>query len=203
MKWAKLQDRAYNAAGMTAKQADLIHRFFDKLTGTDRAAEDQFLDGVYKDLRRLANHYMRTERRGHTLQPTALVNEALLRMSQDSDLKVSNRGHFFAIAAKTMRRVLVDHARGVHAKKRGGSKVSLDSVVVFAPEQSAQLLQVHEALERLAAVDPRQAQVVELRFFGGLELDDIARTLNVSLRTIKRDWSLARTWLYRELTKTA
>jgi RNA polymerase sigma-70 factor (ECF subfamily) len=171
------------------------------LSSGDRDAEDQVIAVLYKDLRRLAKHYLANERRDHTLQATALVHEAYVRMTKRTGVIWQNRGHFFATAAREMRRILVDHARRGNAVKRAGTKVCLESALVCA-EQSAEVLLLHEALDRLATWDARPAQIVEMRFFGGLSLEEIATALGISVRTVKRDWNLARAWLYGELTKS-
>ena len=168
----------------------------------DPAAEARVISLLYKDLRRLANHYLANERRDHTLQPTALVHEAYVRLSKRRGIKWRNRGHFFAVAARQMRRILVDYARYSNAGKRPGRKVPLELAVMSAAQQHpADLLALNEALNRLAQWDPRQAQIVEMRFFGGLSHEEIAAALHLGLRTVKRDWNLARVWLYAELTK--
>jgi|SRR5271157_1812338 len=168
----------------------------------NRAAEEKLIPLVYNELRRLAGGYMRAERPDHTLQPTALVHEAYLRLvGQESDWK--SRTHFLGVAARQMRRVLVDHARKRSAAKRAGgeSRVAFEDVLAVAAEEPAQLVSVDEALDRLAAEYPRQARVVELRFFGGYTGDDIAGILAVSPETVKRDWRFARAWLFREVRK--
>lgn len=167
----------------------------------DPAAEARVIALLYKDLRRLANHYLANERRDHTLQPTALVHEAYVRLSKRRGITWRNRGHFFAVAARQMRRILVDYARYSNASKRPGVKVPLDLVVVSAQQPSADLIALNEALNRLAELDPRQAQIVEMRFFGGLSHEEIATALRLGVRTVKRDWNLARVWLYAALTK--
>jgi RNA polymerase sigma factor (TIGR02999 family) len=167
----------------------------------DQVAEGRVISLLYKDLRRLANHYLANERHDHTLQPTALVHEAFMRLSKSSGITWRNRGHFFAVAARQMRRILVDYARYRNAGKRPGIKVSLELADVSVQQPSIDILAIHEALSRLAERDPRQAQIVELRFFGGLSHEEIATVLDLSLRTVKRDWNLARVWLYAELTK--
>jgi RNA polymerase sigma factor (TIGR02999 family) len=177
-----------------------ITQLLSRFSAGDRGVEDQILALVYKDLRRLARHYLAQERRDHTLQATALVHEAYMRISQQNGVKWENRAHFFAVAARAMRRILIDHARGVKAEKRGGHKVSLESALLYSDAQSVELLALDEALTRLATWDPRQAQVVEMKFFAGLSVEEIAQVLNIGVRTVKRDWSLARAWLYGELT---
>ena len=156
---------------------------------------------VYKELHRLAEAYMRRERVDHTLQPTALVHEAFIKLVQHHSIDWQSRAHFFGIAAQVMRRVLVDHARGHLRQKRGGvqRRVAMDETLVFAPEQSEELLQLDEALERLAELDPRQGKIVELRFFGGLTVEQTADLLGISPKTVKRDWSMAKAWLHGEL----
>lgn len=164
---------------------------------------DSELAVVYNELRRLAGQYLRQERPGNTLQATALVHEAYLRLRNQADGRWEDRNHFFATAAQIMRRILVDHARMKVAEKRGGAqeKLQLDEALVFSPEQSNELTALDEALERLAKIDPRQSRIVELRFFGGLSVEQIAAILQTSPRTVKRDWSVARAWLYGELQR--
>lgn len=168
----------------------------------DETAAERLLPLVYSELHRLARSYMRRERRDHTLQPTALINEAYLRLAHD-DIDWQNRQHFIAVAATVMRRFLVDYARGHDAEMRGGDfqRVQLSEVLVMAPERSEEVLAVNEALDALQAINPRQAQVVELRYFAGLSIDEVASTLNISPRSVKRDWMQARRWLYREVQK--
>jgi len=169
----------------------------------DRSAEDAVYRLVYREMRQLAAYLLRSERSEHTLQPTALVHEAYLRLTGDRSASWQNRAHFFAVAAQTMRHILVDHARKVNAGKRRGAKVSLDSALLYSPEHAPELLELDEALTRLAGWDARQSQVVELRFFGGLTEEETARVLGISTRTVKRDWSMARAWLYGELSAGA
>ena len=172
-----------------------------ELKNGNRDAESRLMPLVYGELRRLAGLYMRGERPGHTLQATALVHEAYLRLVGHEDVDWQNRAHFFGVAANLMRRILVDHARAKQAKKRGGGdqKVSLDQAVLVRPEAPEQFLALDEALERLAKRDPRQARIVELRYFGGLSEEETAEVLQISVRTVKRDWSVARAWLYQQL----
>jgi RNA polymerase sigma factor (TIGR02999 family) len=170
-----------------------------KVSEGDQGAENRVLNLLYKDLRRLARYYLDGERKDHTLQATALVHEAYLRVCRSENVQWQNRGHFIAVAARAMRRVLVDHARSVHAQKREGQKIELDSALVYSDDQSEEILALDEALKRLASWDSRQAQIVEMRFFGGLQIEEIATHLNVSVRTVKRDWTMARAWLYGEL----
>jgi RNA polymerase sigma factor (TIGR02999 family) len=167
----------------------------------DDHALDSLTPMVYHDLRRLAAHLLRSERSGHTLQPTALVNEAYVKLSGQSRIQWQNRTHFFAVAARVMRQILVDYARGHQRAKRGGGAalLPLDEALVFAPERSADLLVLDQAVDRLAVVDPRKAKVVELRFFGGLNNDEIAEALQISSNTVMRDWNMAKAWLRREI----
>lgn len=168
----------------------------------DQAALEKLIPLVYAELHRLARRYMRRENAGHTLQTSALVNEAYLRLIDAHRVRWQNRSHFFAVSAQLMRRILVDFARARQSLKRGGSasQVSLDEGLVVSPERRADLLALDEALERLGALNVRQSQVVELRYFGGLNEEEIAEVLKVSSRTVRHDWSLARAWLYRELS---
>jgi RNA polymerase sigma factor (TIGR02999 family) len=173
----------------------------DWANGAD-AALDALMPLVYGELRRLAGSYLRNELSGHTLQPTALVHEAFLRLAGNSP-ECANRSQFYGLAAHLMRQILVDHARTRQAAKRGGRlvRISLDAELVVSPEQHADLVVLDEALERLAALDPRKAQVVEMRFFGGLSVEESAEALNISEVTVRRDWQFAKTWLLRELSQ--
>ena len=167
----------------------------------DRQSVNSLLPVVYQELRRLAANYLRRERPGQTLQPTALVHEAYLRLMKDKPGRWQSRAHFFGIAAQLMRRILIDHARSHLRQKRGGEqqKVSLDEAVVFSEDKGEELMAVDQALDRLAQLDPRQARVVEMRFFAGLSVEEIAAVLGVSPKTVKRDWSVAKAWLYADL----
>jgi RNA polymerase sigma factor (TIGR02999 family) len=167
----------------------------------NQRAESVLIPLVYEELRRLAGRYMRREHPGHTLQATALVNEAYLKLSQQRSVSWQNRAHFLAIAARVMRRILVDHARARGRDKRGGDqrRVPLEDVRLCSDEQAETLIGLDTALQRLALEHPRQSQVVEMRFFGGLQVDEIAEALQISPKTVKRDWSVARAWLYREI----
>ncbi len=166
----------------------------------DGTAEQELLPLVYQELHRLAQSYMRRERPDHTLQPTALIHEAYLRLAGEK-VDWQSRAHFMGVAAHVMRRVLVDHARAHKAGIRGGDlkRVDLEEGHAVSAERSAEVLLVNDALERLAKTERRQAQVVELRYFGGLSMEEIAAVLSISLRSAKRDWSLARIWLFQEL----
>ena len=160
---------------------------------------------VYEELRRLARDYLRRERGGHTLQPTALVHEAYLRLVDDPRVEWQNRAHFYGIAAKLMRRILVDHARARNSEKRGGlvPKVPLDEARDLPPAATNDLVALDGALQDLARTYPRKSEVVELKFFGGLEAEEIAEVLQVSPKTVQRDWQFAKLWLCRELAGAA
>jgi RNA polymerase sigma factor (TIGR02999 family) len=164
-------------------------------------ALDLLLPAIYGELKQLAANYLRRERRDHTLQATALVHEAFLKLVDQRDVRWQNRAHFFGIAAQMMRRILVDHARAHAASKRGSGArpLSLDEALVVAPASNVDLLALDEALTRLGALDPQQSRVVELRFFGGLTMDETAKVLDISPATVGRDWILAKAWLYAEL----
>ena len=167
----------------------------------DGAALEELTRLVYEELRRLAHHYMKRQRPDHTLQTTALVNEAYLRLAQQDHPSFANRAHFLAVAATAMRQILVDHAKASLRQKRGGGvrEVSLDEAALVSPEPMREILELNDALERLATLDSRKARVVELRYFGGLEQDEIAEVLQVSTVTVRRDWVFSRAWLYSAL----
>lgn len=171
----------------------------------NQSALDELYPLVYDELRRLARRYMSRERKGHTLQTTALINEAYVRLVDQKNVHWANRSHFFAISAQIMRRILIDHARRhAYAKRGGGAKqVSLDEVAMVAKEAGSDLVRLDEALKILAKMDPRRSNVVELRYFGGLNNEEIAGVLKVSENTVTRDWNLARAWLYQQLTGSA
>lgn len=168
----------------------------------DESAFERLMPLVHDELRRLAHREMARERPGHTLQTTALVNEAYLRLIDASRVRWQDRAHFFAMSARLMRRILVDHARARDAHKRGGDvrRVSLDDAIPLAPERGADLAALDDALQALAAVDERKSRVVELRYFGGLSVEETAEALGVSPETVMRDWKMARAWLLRELS---
>lgn len=167
----------------------------------NREALDRLMPIVYDELRRQAARYLKHERQGHTLQTTALVHEAYVRLIDQAGVRWQNRAHFFGIAAEMMRRILVDHARRRRAAKRGGDsfKVTLDEAINASAEPNLDLIAIDEALTKLAALDQQQARVVELRFFGGLNVEETAEVLRISERTVKRDWSVAKAWIRREL----
>jgi len=169
----------------------------------DRAALDKLMPLIDAELRRLAHRYMNRERAGHTLQTTALVNEAFLRLVNRQNLQWQNRAHFFGIAAQLMRTILVDHARSHASAKRGGGarKLELDEAMVVSQQKASEVIALDDALKQLALLDPQQSRIVELRFFGGLTVEEAAEVLQISPATIKREWSTAKAWLYHELAK--
>ena len=171
----------------------------------DEAALAALTPLVYRELRRRAHRYMGGERAGHTLQTTALVNEAYLRLVDSRNVRWQNRAHFFAIAARLMRRILVDHARSRHYAKRGGGarQVSFDEAAVVSPEPNAELVALDDALTSLAAHDPRKCQLVELRFFGGLNIEETAEVMGISPTTVQREWRSAKAWLYQAIREGA
>ena len=181
-----------------------ISRLLRQWSDGNRAALEDLLPLVYDELHRQAARYLRRERVGHTLQTTALIHEAYLRLIDQRDVQWQSRTHFFAIAAQIMRRVLIDYARAKHREKRGGDDVrlSLDAVnLVVTDENSVDLIALDQALQRLAELDEQQARVVELRYFGGLSLEETAEVLHISRATTARDWDVAKAWLRRELTR--
>ncbi|MDX6383342.1 MAG: hypothetical protein QOK48_915 [Blastocatellia bacterium] len=169
----------------------------------NQAALDKLYPLVYNELRRLAHSYLRRERKGHTLQTTALINEAYLRLVDQKHVHWENRSHFFGISAQIMRRILIDHARRYDYAKRGGGaqRVSLDEAALVTKERARALVMLDEALNNLAKIDPRRSHVVELRYFGGLNNEEIAGVLKISGNTVTRDWNMARAWLYQELNR--
>lgn len=178
-----------------------VTQLLQDLKGGDASAEEKLIAVVYDELRRLAAHYMRRERLDHTLQATALVHEAFLRLTEQRDVSWQNKAHFFGVAAQLMRRVLIDHARARLRTKRGagGQKLSFDEGLILTDAVSPELLAVNDSIERLAKLDARQAHIVELRFFGGLSVEQTAEFLGISPKTVKRDWSVAKAWLHAEL----
>jgi RNA polymerase sigma-70 factor (ECF subfamily) len=188
---------------MVAASSD-VSLLLAELSNGNQAAGEKLVPLVYDELKRLARSYMRRERTNHTLQTTALVHEAYLKLVKQRAVNWQGRSHFFGIAAQLMRRILIDHARGHLREKRGGVKevLPLDEAIVFAPEHSHELVKLDEALERLAKLDGRQSRIVELRFFGGLSVEETAEFLEISPKTVKRDWSVAKAWLHGELRRT-
>jgi RNA polymerase sigma-70 factor (ECF subfamily) len=171
-------------------------------SGGDQAARDELMPLVYEELRRLAHQCISRERPGHTLQTSALLNEAYLRLVDQKNIHWQDRAHFFGIAARLMRQVLVDYARKRRYAKRGGDahRVPLDEAMIVSKERAADVVALDDALKRLAEIDPRQSQIVELRFFGGLSIEETAEVLAVSPGTVMRDWTLAKAWLRRAVT---
>jgi len=176
----------------------------DWRNGND-AALTELTPLIYEDLRGLAHRYMSGQRADHTLQTTALVHEAYLRLADQTNPNWQTRAHFFAVAARAMRHILVDYAKRYRSQKRGGGgvKIELDEAALVSPEESQEIVDLHEALERLAALDSRKAQVVELKYFGGLNYDEMAEVLKISRVTVRRDWEFARAWLHSELHNAA
>ena len=189
---------------MAARSPEGITQLLERWSKGDEEALGQLMPLVYDELHRLAGAYLRRENREHTLQPTALVNEAYLKLVDQRHPNWKNRAQFFGVAAQLMRRILIDHARRHQASKRGGDRcqLSLRNVGVFGNQPDADLLTLHDALERLAEIDPDQSRLVELRFFGGLTIEETAEVMQVSHATVEREWKVARAWLKRELTKT-
>jgi len=178
-----------------------ISQLLDSVRKGDADAAFTLMPLLYNELHRLAMHYMRSERPGHTLQATALVNEAYLKLIDQREANWESRSHFIAVAAQVMRNVLIDHARGRQRVKRGGlqQKVPLEDVVLISEEQTDDLIALDTAMKRLEEIDARQSRIVELRYFGGLTVEQTAEVLGISPKTVKRDWAVARAWLHREL----
>ena len=178
-----------------------VTQLLEQWSHGDDAALTELTPLVYGELRRLAHHYMEGQRPDHTLQTTALVNEAYLRLADQTNPNWQSRAHFFAVAARAMRQILVSYARSNRAQKRGGggARIELDESAILSPEQSKEIVDLHEALERLGTLDSRKAHVVELKYFGGLKHDEIAEVLKISTVTVRRDWVFAKAWLHNEL----
>jgi len=187
---------------MATRSAEGITQLLERWSNGEEKALDELLPLVYDELHRLAVSYLRRERREHTLQPTALVNELFLKFSEQHRMSWQNRAQFFGVAAQLMRRILVDHARAHFADKRGGDRfcVSLRNIAAFGAEPDADLLALHDALNKLAEIDPIQARIVELRFFGGLTIKETAEVMGISHATVEREWKIAKAYLKRELT---
>jgi RNA polymerase sigma factor (TIGR02999 family) len=179
-----------------------ITQLLIKWRNGDHAALDELAPQVYSELRRLARHYLRQERHGHTMQPSDLVHEAYLRLVDEKEIDWQNRAHFFGIAAVRMRHILVEHARGRQAAKRGGGEPQLSLSVAdrLAKKREVNLLALDDALQRLEALDQQKSRIVELRYFGGLTIEETAEALKISPATVKRDWSMARAWLRSEIS---
>ena len=188
---------------MATRSSQGITQLLERWSQGDEEALDQLMPLVYDELHRLAGAYLRSERREHTLQPTALVNEAYLKLVRQRNIQWQNRAQFFGVAAQLMRRILVDHARANNADKRGGDQVnvSLKNIGAFGTQPTADVLALHDVLNRLAEIDPDQSRIVELRFFGGLTIEEAAEVMQVSHSTVEREWKIAKAWLKRELTK--
>jgi RNA polymerase sigma-70 factor, ECF subfamily len=191
-------DRNFPASDLTSAEVTAL---LGELAQGKSEAADHLIPVVYHELRRLAGRYMRRERKDHTLQTTALVHEAYLKLVEQRSVNWESRAHFYGVASQIMRRLLIDHARHNLREKRGGGQqmVALDEALVFSPEKSSTLIELDAALERLAALDARQARIVELRFFGGVTVEEAAAVLGISPKTVKRDWSVAKAWLHGEL----
>lgn len=174
----------------------------DQMNDGDKSAPEKLLPLVYDDLRRLARAYFANEKAEHTLQPTALVHEAYIRLVNWENVSWQNRAHFFAVAADVMRKVLIDHARRKNAQKRsGGQKILLDEAVSFSSEKELDLVKLDEALQTLEKIDEKQARIVALRFFGGLSITETAHVLKISEKTVRREWTFAKAWFQRELKR--
>ena len=188
---------------MAKRSPQGITQLLERWSQGDEEALDRLMPLVYDELHRLAGAYLRREHREHTLQPTALVNEAYLKLIQQHNIRWQNRAQFYGVAAQLMRRILVDHARAHYATKRGGDRinVSLKNIGAFGEQPDADLLALHDVLNRLAEIDPDQSRIVELRFFGGLTIEETAEVMHVSHSTVEREWKIAKAWLKRELTK--
>ena len=186
---------------MTDNSPKQVTQLLLDCSGGDQAAVDRLIPYVYDELHRLARRYIRQERAEHTLQATALVNEAYLRLVDQRQVRWQNRAHFFGIAAQLMRRILIDYARKRGYAKRGGGavKIALDDGVTISQQRAADLVALDDALKQLTSIDLQQSRVVELRFFGGLTIEETAEVLKVSPDTVKREWSTAKAWLYREI----
>jgi RNA polymerase sigma factor (TIGR02999 family) len=184
----------------TVTQSELTNLLDDWKHG-DSSALEKLTPLIYDEMRRIAHRYVRRERNGHTLQTTALINEAYLRLAGSDSPDWQNRQHFFAVTAQVMRHILIDHARRRRAQKHGGDgqQVSLSEAEAMTNERASELIALDEALEELAALDSRKSQVVQLRYFGGLSLEETAKALGVSLMTVRRDWRAAKAWLYKKV----
>jgi len=185
-----------------SRSAQEVTQLLGDWSGGDAGALEKLIPLVQPELHRLAHYYMSRERAGHTLQTTALLNEAYLQLTDKTPLRWQNRTHFMAVAAQLMRRIMVDHARARHALKRGAGaiRVTLDETALVAEERAEELLALDEALEKLAEFDRRRCEIVEMRYFGGMTVEEIADVLKVHPNTVMRDWRAAKAWLYAELT---
>jgi len=194
-----IRSKSSNAASNTI--TELLVQWRDG----DAAALDRLIPLVYRELRRMASYYMRRRRPGDTLQTSALINEAYLRLAEHKNMRWQNRSHFFAVASQAMRRILVDYARAKHAVKRGGQdvKVALDEIAELGDQRAAELIALDDALRELSTFDARKSQIVEMRYFGGLSVEETAQVLSVSPVTINREWRAAKLWLLRSMTGEA
>lgn len=188
---------------MSSDEVKQATEILSGVTAGDAVATERLFQILYGDLHELAVRFLRKERSGHTLQPTALVHEAFLKLIDQSRVDWKGKTHFFAVGAQAMRRVLVDHARGRHRVKRGGDRqrIVLEEHVALSPQRDEDLLALDEALEKLAEIDSRQAMIVEMRFFGGMSVAEVAEVLGVSKRTVEGEWTMVRAWLRRELSQ--
>jgi RNA polymerase sigma factor (TIGR02999 family) len=187
---------------MAAPSSKEVTRLLVAWGNGDQAALEELIPLVYDELRRLAGRYMRRENQGHTLQTSALVNEAYLRLIDQKSVEWQNRAHFFGVAAQLMRRILVDHARGrLRAKRGGGAQMVSLAEQAAMSEEVAEVVALDEALERLAELDPRKSQIVEMKFFAGLTNEEVAEVLKVTTRTVEREWRKAKAWLHRAISK--
>src|SRR6185503_545626 len=189
---------------MATRSSDGITQLLERWSNGEEKARDELMPLVYNDLHQLAVTYLRRERREHTLQATALVNELFLKFSEQHRMSWQNRSQFFGVAAQLMRRILVDYARAHYATKRGGDRycVSLRNIAAFGAQPDADLLALHDALNRLEEVDPVQARIVELKFFGGMTIKEIEEVMGISHATVEREWKMAKAYIKRELTRT-
>jgi len=187
---------------MTADLSHEVTRLLHDWQGGDRAALEKLAPLVYDELRRLAHHYLRGERKDHTLQGTALVHEAFIRLVGQSDLEWQSRAHFIGVAARLMRQILVDHARKHTAAKRGGGEhdLSIEEAAIFSPQRAANLVALDDALEELAKFDPRKSRIIELRYFGGLSIEEIGEVEGIAVATVRRQMRTAEAWLHREMS---
>jgi RNA polymerase sigma factor (TIGR02999 family) len=190
---------------MTDKSSHEITQMLIELTDGNTEVVDAILPHIYDELKRLAGSYLRRERSDHTLQPTALVHEAYLKLIDQKNVKWQNRAHFFGIAAQVMRRILMDHARKHKAEKRGGEFEKLpieEEILIVSHDKSAELVALDDALKTLAEIDEQKAKIVELRYFGGLSIEETAEVMGVSVPTINRQWRMAKAWLYGQISNT-
>ncbi len=185
-----------------AKTTDEVTKLLNEMGDGGESSPEKLLELVYNDLRRLAGAYMQNERSDHTLQATALVHEAYMRLVDWKNVSWQNRAHFFSVAAEVMRKVLIDHARARQTQKRQGHKLVLDEVLSLPDKTPIDLVALDDALQSLEKIDPRQAKIVELRFFGGLSIEETAYILKVSESTVRREWTFAKAWFQRELGRT-